>query len=640
MTKKIFAAFTGAALALSVVAAPSSASAQTIEELQAQIQALLAQVAALQGSATVNASFTRDLTVGSTGADVMQLQKFLNANGFILASAGAGSPGLESSYFGPLTASALASYQAAKGISPAVGYFGPITRTSVNAAISGGATTGGSTGSAGLSGGAGDITLSSTSKYSNEEVGEGEDDVPVLAFDVEADDNSDIRIDSIKVEFVQSTGADSDDLDDYADEISVWFDGEKVGSADADEFSQSSDDYWSKTINLDNSVVIEAGDEERITIAVTALNNLDSGDIDTDAWEVDILSIRFTDGDGVTISESVDAANTANGTYSADFDFASFGTANDAELDVSLGDEDINDAQILDVDDDSDTEHDVLSFILEADGDSDIWVDEIPVVITTTGEGDEAVLLIAATLYADGEEVGSEDVPTGGAVTFDDLDMWIDAGDEVEFILEVEIQDTDGAADNGDTVQATVTVASIDAEDEAGDSVTATGAAVGDAHTIYDAGIMADFVSSSESVTFTADESGENDRGTFTIKFDVTAFDGDMYIDRTCAEDEDQGDAGEGLSYTVTNSGSNSTSCNLTAAGSESGDTANVYEVEEGDTRTFTLTVVVTASADHFAEVAIEAINWDNESADTTPDFFYTANLDDFETDSLFLNSF
>lgn len=77
-------------------------------------------------------TFTRDLTIGSQGPDVKALQKFLNTHGFIVAPTGTGSPGQESDYFGSLTRAAVAKFQAANGISPAVGYFGPVTRAKVN----------------------------------------------------------------------------------------------------------------------------------------------------------------------------------------------------------------------------------------------------------------------------------------------------------------------------------------------------------------------------------------------------------------------------------------------------------------------------------------------------------------------------
>ena len=77
--------------------------------------------------------FTRSLTVGSTGSDVVALQQVLNSNPATqVASVGAGSPGMESSYFGGLTKVALAKYQSANGVSPAAGYFGPITMAFVN----------------------------------------------------------------------------------------------------------------------------------------------------------------------------------------------------------------------------------------------------------------------------------------------------------------------------------------------------------------------------------------------------------------------------------------------------------------------------------------------------------------------------
>ena len=106
-----------------------------IAALQAQLNALLAQIAALTGGTaggTVG-SFTRDLQVGSTGNDAKSLQMYLNSHGFPVASSGAGSPGNETTKFGGLTKAALAKWQKSVGISPAVGYFGPKTRAYIAA---------------------------------------------------------------------------------------------------------------------------------------------------------------------------------------------------------------------------------------------------------------------------------------------------------------------------------------------------------------------------------------------------------------------------------------------------------------------------------------------------------------------------
>ena len=80
---------------------------------------------------TTEPQFTRDLTIGSTGDDVRALQQLLNDLGFLIADTGPGSPGQESTYFGERTRQALIRYQQANNISPASGYFGPLTRSSL-----------------------------------------------------------------------------------------------------------------------------------------------------------------------------------------------------------------------------------------------------------------------------------------------------------------------------------------------------------------------------------------------------------------------------------------------------------------------------------------------------------------------------
>ena len=76
--------------------------------------------------------FTRSLQLGMTGADVKELQKFLNNNGFAVATEGPGSLGNETEMFGSLTKQALIKYQLNQGIMPASGYFGDWTRWWVN----------------------------------------------------------------------------------------------------------------------------------------------------------------------------------------------------------------------------------------------------------------------------------------------------------------------------------------------------------------------------------------------------------------------------------------------------------------------------------------------------------------------------
>lgn len=81
----------------------------------------------------VSGSFTRDLETGMEGADIKQLQVFLNTHGFVIAGSGPGSVGNETMRFGALTRAALAKFQAENNITPSVGYFGPKTRAIMNA---------------------------------------------------------------------------------------------------------------------------------------------------------------------------------------------------------------------------------------------------------------------------------------------------------------------------------------------------------------------------------------------------------------------------------------------------------------------------------------------------------------------------
>ncbi|MEK7629888.1 MAG: peptidoglycan-binding protein [Patescibacteria group bacterium] len=119
-------------LAGSVV--PVSAQSVDINALLAQIQALQQQIAALQGNSGTPASsytFTRDLTVGSKGADVTALQQTLISGGYLKVAA-------PTAFFGSLTKAALAAWQAAKGVTPSVGYFGPKTRAAFVGTATGG----------------------------------------------------------------------------------------------------------------------------------------------------------------------------------------------------------------------------------------------------------------------------------------------------------------------------------------------------------------------------------------------------------------------------------------------------------------------------------------------------------------------
>lgn len=167
-------------LALVAVVAPGVGQADVISDLLAQIAALQAQLNALiaqSGGTTggsmmsgvcAGVSFTRNMTVGATGSDVQCLQYVLNLSATTrVASTGAGSPGNETTYFGPLTLAAVKVYQQEHGWTPA-NQVGPLTRGALNAQLATmGGTTGGTTGGTVIPTGAGlTVSLASTTPVS------------------------------------------------------------------------------------------------------------------------------------------------------------------------------------------------------------------------------------------------------------------------------------------------------------------------------------------------------------------------------------------------------------------------------------------------------------------------------------------
>ncbi|MDQ5928126.1 MAG: hypothetical protein QG633_564 [Patescibacteria group bacterium] len=612
MSKKIFG-LVALFAAVVLFAGANTVKAATAQELQDQINALLAQIGSLQGGTSTSCySFTRDLTVGSQGADVTALQNYLAAKGYFNVAA--------TGYFGAITAQAAASWQSANGVMPAAGYFGAISRAKYNSMCSSTTPTTGDDDDdndndfGGSNGEEASLEDFDAKNGDDTNLEEGQEDAEVMEIEFDVED-SDVEVQRIEI-FASSTTEDPWDLVESA---TLWSDGDDLvtveGLDDEDNWDDEAGDAWSFRFN-GVDLVVGMGETANFVVSLTLQNNLDNLPEDLDVWVPD-NGIRALDEAGI------DQYNTsALDTISVDIEAAggddqlSIGESNDDPVASTLEVEADEKSEwltlgIMDVEADTETELDDFVFLVEVNqgADSEDFNDVIS----------DLVLVIDGEEYDDWS-VADANAGTG-TITFDlsDEDIVLGEGEEVVFEVQAEfLATTTGAYAEGTTVSVEVpnaTFATVDAEgvDSTENITDFSGSYNGNVMTLRTSGItvVGDEAASDSEVTFTADDSGEADKGTYTIVFEVTAFGEDLYIDNsTPAEDNDGSEVTTSASYSVTNPGNNTSVGVLAATGGDYNTETNSWKVEEGDTAEFTLTVVVTATSSSNASVALEALGY------------------------------
>jgi len=641
MSKKILGVVTALVIVAAVLVGVN-AQAQTVScaNIDAMLSALgvtdaakvaQAKVAFGCGTATPAAyTFTRNLTIGSTGADVTALQTMLG----VTPATG---------YFGAITKAAVMAYQTSKGIAPAAGYVGPLTRAALNAAVvvvppvtPVTPVTPGTTSSV-LEGTDGTISdVSSISTLSNEEVGDGQNNVKVLGLDVEASKDGDIALKSVKVKFTSTGGAgESTKVSDYMDSVSVYMGSDKIGSADIADFNKDSSGVYSKTISLTDAV-IKADATAKIYLAVDAVSNLDSTDLAGADFNVQVVNIRYVDGGGVTTTDT-DTGDIDSNVVAVNF--VDFATSADTAIKASL-DSTSPDSAVVIVDDNGDTTDGVvlLKGKLKVEGDSDIWLDELPVTFTSVGH-DIDVITGNVTLTIDGEEY-SESVAasatTTSVVVFDNLDLTISAGDTVNFTVTADIASTENdVITNGDTLLASVNSTNMDnlvAEDEEGDQVATnvtSGTAIGEAQSFYDEGIKVT-LSGTPTITKTSGTiNGDSDIAVATIKVKVEAIGDTMYVAKAST-----GTAEVALNNILASADADVTIDVIDVDTNAELDSTTGYIVEEGAPEYFTFTVTMSTaeSASQTARASVTSIAWGSTAG--TYDQTYDFNMTDVKSPS------
>ncbi|MGE5541277.1 MAG: peptidoglycan-binding domain-containing protein [Bacillota bacterium] len=630
----LIAAFGIAAMSFSVVPARAQTT-MTAAQLQAQIAALQAQIAALQaqlsGGATVSITFTRDLTMGSRGTDVTALQSWLISKGFSIPAGPTG-------YFWTQTRAAVAAYQASRGIVPAVGYFGPITRARVASemAATGGTTGGGTTGTGALQGGEG--LLTNDSEYGDVEstIDEGDSNQKVVGVEFEAQD-ADLAVQRVDVEFDMSGSSGSTRLDKYVDSVSLYLDGKKLATADASDADRDGDVSTLRFSGLNG--IVRENDTADLYVTVNAVNT-----IGADEQNQDIIAripengIRAIDAAGISDTYFNDAYEN---TFTVDQQAA--GT-----LTITTTSDNPDDSQVKV--DDTNTTDDVtlLGFGLRPKQ-QDATVFDLPVQLVSTGTNlnqmVQSVSLMQGSKTLRTKTVSASS--TSATIVFDNIDRDLNADDTTDFTVVANIKETGGTFGAGDTLTASTTgsLSGWDAEDQNGeqiDTADINGSATGGTITFQTTGVTV--AKSSATATKTAATvSPGADYTQYAINFTVTAGDDDIYIDRSVQNTSSPSAAGAGVAWATTTSSTSGVTdqgtSNVTASGTDSGDTATSYRVAAGTSRTFTLNVTLTATGTGYTGVVLTGINYDTDSNTNDSTLYFTSGLDTFKTNDVLMTT-
>lgn len=533
-------------------------------------------------------SLVRDLTLGSTGADVIALQAFLEEKGYLTIPAG-----VSKGYFGNLTRAAVSRYQATNGIYPTYGYFGPLTRGKLVSACATGVSTPGKSGE--LKGGEASLESFDLSSGDDSNVKEGSSaEIAEIEFDVE---DGDIRIDRIDLRLVADNDNEEKDPWDTFESLRLLVDGKKIAEIDLNDEDEylDEDDGTIRILNLNH--IVREGDSVTIVVEVTTQNSVDGADNNLATWTLTVEDdgIRATDAEGIQQYIGSDSETVV-------FDVDEEGA--DDELDVRSSSED-PDSTTLKVEDDARSdEYEIFAFDLEA-GDSDIEIDTVQVVL----ESDVAIsnLVSDLILEIDGEEFDDWSfVGTGTStrtIEFDiNGDYTLDANDEVTIFLIAEFKAANGTNySSGATIQASIENNAI--EGEGADDVISDGAATGEEHTLATEGV----VMSQSGFTDKGSEKN-NDTNTsrdYTFTFEVEALEEDFYIATSLVDVFYDGAGTANIAYTVDSTADE--------------DTNGVFTVNEGDTETFTVVVTVSnVSVSGQYRVGLDSVDYTTNSDGVT----------------------
>ncbi len=506
ITKKIFVGVMALCLAFSGVAMVNADEESDIRDDMNTLEQMLADLAEQLGAdvdedvdedndepeTTVsitgipeNFTFTQNLTTGSRGTDVKNLQIMLNATGFTVAGTGAGSAGNETEYFGPLTGAAVKKFQTEYasevlhnvGLTTATGYVGPSTRAKLNAMLATGEVAPAPTPDneilealaelsdavAALSarvdaldpktapGEPGELTVAVSPDIYGVDVRPERTGVKVAKFDFEAEEN-DLVIQRLDVAFATDADLDGGNGDiatgtfrSVIDGVAVYYDGEEVGYVEATRANVNDDSAHHTYVRITGlNIEIAEDTTESITIAIDTDDHSS-----TDTWYVGFAKdgIRFLDGTG---RYSYNDSATSTRSFKLEDTAA-------ADIEVELSSDSPDEAVVFVKETSLTNDVELARFDVTVE-DGDVEFNDVEIRFSSeSGGADLDVTIARARLYADGafvEEKTSFASDPAENVTFD-LDYLAVAEDEtVELKVVVDLYGMDEISTEGTAIKA------------------------------------------------------------------------------------------------------------------------------------------------------------------------------------------